>query len=373
MTSNWTDLDPGAGDVAACTTAKQWTDAQLTDLTNAQTTVSTILQDLDDSWTGDSATAFRSRLEVFRTRLEDSAQAMEAAGKAILAYGDAVAEIARNAEPLRSDLAAAQAALNGIFDDVTFDRYTNDGAGSRFTAEQQALKDANAAATALQALADERRETDKILATALATTASIAWDAFDGTIDPVTGTKRDATNEQIMDLFEHFRTGDERGEVLTDDDIFVRKLKTSEHIEAVRERVLAALHSGALTPQDPEFFDRSISDNPGVLFNDLVINIPSLLVTGTIPNDIFSGQNMPETFLGSYGLEVRAGEPREDGSVDVTYVINNDTSIDSATRIPGTGGAHIPGVYEAMSDANARNAEWATHHQTIVWTETVHP
>jgi hypothetical protein len=62
VTRNWKDLDPGAGDVSACATAKQWTDAQLTDLTNAQATVSTILRDLDDSWTGASATAFRARL-----------------------------------------------------------------------------------------------------------------------------------------------------------------------------------------------------------------------------------------------------------------------------------------------------------------------
>lgn len=373
MTSNWTDLDPGAGDTAACATAKQWTDAQLADLVNAQTTVSAILRDLDVSWTGDSATAFRSRLEVFRTRLEDSSEAMETAGKAIIAYGDTVEEIARKAEPLKSDLAAAQAALNGIFDDVTFDRYTNDGAGSRFTAEQKALEDASAATTSLQALAADRRAADLQLATALATAASIAWDALDCTVDPITGTRRDATNEQVLDLFEHFRTGDERGAVLTDDDLFVRTLRNSEHIESVREQVLAALRSGALTSQQPEFFDRSVSDNPAVLFNDLAINIPSLLVTGTIPNDIFGLQNMPETFLGSYGLEVRAGEPRPDGGVDVTYVINNDTSIDSGTRLPGTGGLHIPGVYEAMTESNARTGQWATHHQTIVWTETVHP
>ncbi|MGJ0389812.1 WXG100 family type VII secretion target [Microbacterium sp. CGR1] len=372
MTGNWTDLDPGAGDTSACATAKEWTDAQLTDLTNAQTTVTTILRDLDNSWIGDSATAFRSRLEVFRKRLEDSAQAMETAGKAILAYGDAVEEIARKAEPLKSDLAAAQATLNGIFDDVTFDRYTNDGAGSRFTAEQQARKDANTAAAALQGLADDRRDADLQVAAALATTASIAWDALDGTIDPITGTKRDATNEQVMDLFEHFRTGDERGEVLTDDDIFVRKLKTSEHIQSVREQVLQDLRNGVLAPDSPGVYDRRISDKPQVLLGDLG-NFSSLVLTGTIPNDLLSWQNMPESFLGSYGLEVRAGAPQTDGGVEVTFVINNDTSIDSATRIPGTGGAHIPGPFEAMSEANARNGEWATHHQTIVWTEKVYP
>lgn len=255
---------------------------------------------------------------------------------------------------------------------MAFDRYTNEGAGSRFTAEQQALKDANTAATALQGLANDRRDADLQLATALATAASVAWDALDGTVDPVTGTKRDAINEQVMDLFEHFRTGDERGEVLTDDDIFVRTSKNSEHIESVRNQVLRDLRSGVLTPEDPETFDRRISDKPQVLVGDIG-NFSSLLLTGTIPNDFLSGQNMPESFLGSYGLEVSARQPRPDGGIDVTYVINNDTSIDSFTRIPGTGGAHVPGPFEAMSEANARTGEWATRRQTIVWTETVYP
>ena len=103
------------------------------------------------------------------------------------------------------------------------------------------------------------------------------------------------------------------------------------------------------------------------------INVLSVRSTGPVADAVLGGQNLPESFLGSYTLEVRAGEPRPDGGVEVTYVINNDTSIDSATRIPGTGGAHIPGVFEAMSEANAKDGLWATHHQTIVWTETVYP
>ena len=298
---------------------------------------------------------------------------MEAAAKAVIVYGDTVGEIARRAEPLISDLEAADAALNGIFDDVVFDRYTAEGAGSRFQAEQKARADAEEAVTALKELAAERRDADLRLATALAAAASVAWDDLDCTVDPVTGTRRDATNDRVMDLFEHFRTGDERGAVLTDDDIFVQTLMRSEHIEAVRQRILADLRSGALTAQDPGFYDRSISDNLGVLANDLLINIPSVFVTGAIPNNLLSGQNLPETFLGSYTLETRVGEPHFDGSVDVTYLINNDTSIESFTRIPLSGGGHIPGPYEVLSDANARNGEWSTHHQLIVWTERVHP
>lgn len=372
MTTNWIDLDPGAGDTAACGPAKSWTDAQSTDLIDARTAVERILRDLDESWTGESASAFRTRMERFRTRLDDSAQAMETAGRAIIAYGDTVADIARRAEPLKSDLEAAEAILNGILDYVTFDRYTTQGAGGRFIAEQKARADAEAAAMSLRALAAERRQADLVLARALASAASVAWDDLDASADPITGTRRDAAKDRVMDLFEHFRTGDERGAVLMDDDIFVQTLMKSDHIAAVRNQVLDDLRSGALDVDTPGHFNRVISNNLGVLFADAMA-ISSSPMTGTIPDELLGGQNLPQTFLGSYILEVRAGEPRSDGGVEVTYVIDNDTSIDSATRIPGTGGAHVPGAFEAMTDANANNGEWATHHQTIVWTETVYP
>lgn len=372
MTANWIDLDPGAGDTAACGPAKSWTDTQSADLIDARTAVERILRDLDESWTGESASAFRARMERFRTRLDDSTQAMETAGKATIAYGDTVADIARRAEPLKSTLAAAEATLNGILDYVTFDRYTTQGAGGRFVAEQKARADAEAAVTALRALAAERRDADLALARTLAAAASLAWDDLDASADPISGTRRDAARDRVMDLFEHFRTGDERGEVLTDDDVFVQTLMESDHIAAVRGEVLKNLRSGDLNSQEAMRNDRGISNDLGVLLTD-AMNISSGTMTGTIPNDLLGGQNLPQTFLGSYILEVRAGEPRSDGGVEVTYLIDNDTSIDSFTRIPGTGGRHMPGAYEAMTEANVSNGEWATHHQTIVWTETVYP
>lgn len=279
MTANWTDLDPGAGDPARCATAKAWIDRQLIDLANAQTTVSTILRDLDGAWTGQSATAFRARLEEFRTRLEDSIEAMTSARKAIITYGDALADIARRAEPLRQDLAAAQAALSGVLNDSSY------GGGSEmpFDAEQQALSDASAAASALKKLGFDRQGADQSLAVALATAASTGWGGLDCSIDPVTGVRRDAANEQVMDLFEHFRSGDERGAVLTDDDIFVQTLMHSAHIAAVRELVLEDLRSNKLTPQAPRFYDRAISDNPWVLGAD-AINVLSSTMTGTVPD-----------------------------------------------------------------------------------------
>lgn len=43
---------------------------------------------------------------------------------------------------------------------------------------------------------------------------------------------------------------------------------------------------------------------------------------------------------------------------------------DSFTRIPGTGGAHLP-WYESLNDANRDYGTWADSTQTFVWTETI--
>ncbi|WP_336642856.1 putative T7SS-secreted protein [Microbacterium sp. MMO-113] len=223
MTVHWTDRDPGAGDTAAFATAIAWADAQLVDLANAQDVVSTILRDLDDAWSGRAADAFRTRLEDFHSRLDDSTDAMTTARKSIITYRDAVAEISRLAEPLKEELAASQAALSGVMNDASF----GGEPGDRFAAEQEARAAASTAATALKKLAVDRQAADSDLAVSLATAASLGWGDLDCTTDPVPGTRRDATNDRVMDLFEHFRTGDERGAVLTDNDIFVQTLMRS--------------------------------------------------------------------------------------------------------------------------------------------------
>ncbi|KYJ98050.1 hypothetical protein [Microbacterium sp. CH1] len=143
----------------------------------------------------------------------------------------------------------------------------------------------------------------------------------------------------------------------------------SDHINGARVRVLDALRSGDLAADgEPLDLNRVISHNPAVLVQD-----GFNAVTSGFPSPLLDRQNLPESFLGSYELEVHAGESQPDGGVPVTYVINNDTTIDSATRIPGTGGAHVPFVEAAMTSAYASNGGFAPQHQTIVWTETVYP
>lgn len=372
MSSNWVRLDPGAGDVGSCGLGARWAELQASDLTDAQATVSTILRDLDASWTGASADAFRGRVAGLRRDLEDSAEAMVAARRAVIQYGDAVAEIAKRADPLKQDLAAAQLILDIVSEEKVFD---NDAAGveHRFQAKQQATIDSENARDALAALARDRDTADQQLASLLARVASAAWTGLRCVAEGPEGSRRDRANTRVMEMLGQFWKGDlGRGVVLGTEDPLVAVLMNSDHIEGVRERVLADLRSGTLTAAEEESYDRSISNNPSVLIRDGV-NLATSSMSGPVADFHLGGQNLPESFLGSYSLQVFADEPRADGRVEVTYVIDNDTTIDSATRIPGTGGSHLPITHPAMLAAEAASGEWASQHQTIVWTETVLP
>ncbi|WP_217584095.1 hypothetical protein [Microbacterium sp. GbtcB4] len=366
---NWTRFDPGAGDLTACDRAKQWTDSQASGLADARSAVSAILRDLDDIWTGESADAFRARILEFHDRLEASEEAMRIAGKGILAYADTVAEIARRAAPLKHRLEAAELILNGVHSETLFGT-DPEGLARRFDAEQQATIDAQDAADELARLADAREKADQVLAALLARTASEAWGALDCTASPSGKSPRELANGRVGDLLSDFLSGRDgaSGVVLGPDDPFVATLMHSDHINGARTEVVDALRSGRLVEGGiPLYYDRVISDNPWVLVQD-GFNV----FTSGVPSSLLGGQNLPESLLGSYELEVHAGESQPDGGVAVTYIINNDTTIDSATRIPGTGGAHVPLVEAAMTSAYASHGEFAPQHQTIVWTETVY-
>lgn len=371
MPSNWTRSDPGAGDVGACALGARWAELQASDLSDAQAAVTAILRDFDTSWTGESADAFRGRAAGLRRDLEESAEAMDAARKAVVEYGDVVAEIAARAERLKQDLAAAQLILDMVSEGRLFD---NDAAGMehRLQAEQQAKKDAEIATGALADLAEERATADQTLASLLGRVASAAWGGLRCVAESPEGSRRDRANTRVMEMLGQFWKGNlGRGAVIGGDDPFVSMLMRSDHIVSARERVLADLRSGTLTAEEEESYDRVISNNSSVLVGDGV-NLAASGMSGPIADFHLGGQNLPESFLGSYSLQVFADEPRSDGSVEVTYVIKNDTTIDSATRIPGTGGRHLPIVHPSMLAAEADSGEWASQHQVIVWTETVY-
>lgn len=374
MPSNWTRSDPGAGDVGSCGLAARWAELRASDLSDARAAVTTILRDLDASWTGESADAFRGRAAGLRHDLEDSAEAMDDARKAVIEYGDVVDEIAARAEPLKQDLAAAQLILDVVSEGALFD---NDAAGMehRLQAERQATIDARTATAALAELAEDRATADQTLASLLGRVASAAWGGLRCVTESPQGSRRDKANRRVMEMLGQFWKGDlGRGVALGPDDPFVSTFMRSDHIESVREQVLADLRSGkfSLNTDTGMDYNREISNNFSILINDGV-NLATSSMSGPVADFYLGDRNLPESFLGSYTLRVFADDSLIDGSVDVTYVINNDTTIDSATRIPGTGGGHLPIVHPSMLAAEADSGEWASQHQTIVWTETVYP
>ncbi|MFJ4175450.1 hypothetical protein [Microbacterium sp. NPDC089696] len=161
--------------------------------------------------------------------------------------------------------------------------------------------------------------------------------------------------------------------MLASNDPFVSILMRSDHVNAVRQRGLADLRSGELSSGvNGRPYDRDISNNGFVLLND-VINVLSSPLSGPADPDSLHARNLPESFLVSYHLDVFASEPAPDGAVEVTYVINNDTTTDSLTRIPMSGGAHLPVASSALLSAEADSGDWASQHQTIAWPEKVYP
>ncbi|MCD2498019.1 hypothetical protein [Microbacterium nymphoidis] len=84
-------------------------------------------------------------------------------------------------------------------------------------------------------------------------------------------------------------------------------------------------------------------------------------------------ENLPESMLGSYEVRYYADAPAADGSVTITYVVTNETSVDSGTRIPLTGGQHVPIVYDVLTELGETNGSFRTQQQMIVWSERIYP
>lgn len=373
---HWTEFDPGKGDLAVCTTAKAWIDDQVEQLVSASEKLTTMLTTLEDSWSGQSADGFRERATSLKTAMTDSVETLQAAGTAINTYNDEVADIATKAEAFLTLLDGARSILNGAYDDILGLSPTAPATQQEWQDTQNtAIANVKSATDGLAELAGRRWEADSALTNALARLSSAAWGDLDCSAPTETGPQRDLANDRVFDLLEAFRTGKgPRGFVLGPDDPFVTTLMQSEHIWGVRAQVLEDLRSGNLDlyrSDDGVQFPRIISNNIFVLGND-INNVERLIWRGPIADLLLRRDNLPESFLGSYSLGVYAGEPAADGGVTVTYVINNDTTIDSATRIPGTGGLHVP-LYDAMVDANRNDGSWQDHHQTITWTETIYP
>jgi uncharacterized protein YukE len=376
VSANWTVRYPDAGDMSAIRAAAAWCEQQILDLEGIDTAASNVLSTVDEIWQGGAATQFSVALLALRARANDSRETLHSAARALAVYADTVNEICREATPLRAALAGAEAAVTGgQLPARSFDAYM-----AGLPRAMSIMRSANAG---LQDLAERRSNADQDLARSLVVVASEAWSTIGDAprISPE-GYERDQANADVRWLLGTWVGGGQRAFVLGQHDAFVRRIQQSDYIGEFRHQVLEDIRNGQLRigyfdDTGDGFRDPSragwhgISNNPLRLLTDIGVTIGAATTPRWMDVPV-EFENLPDTFLGSYGIRCYVDEPAPDGSVMVTYVIENATTIDSATRIPVLGG-HVPGLYELLNHERDHGGNFEDQEQMIVWTEKVYP
>jgi uncharacterized protein YukE len=376
----WTAVDPGAGDLTVARAAATWCNGQIIDLEAIESAMGSILTGVGDGWAGEAADEFARAVSSLRARASDSRETLHVASKAYTGYADTVDQIAREAVPLREALSVAQGVVKGGA--VTF------RSEQEWQAQFQAVLDANrvieTTTAALVDLAERRAEADAVLARTLVVEASEAWSL---TVPLPSGVSeqfdRQHANAQVWSLLGHWASGDETAFVLGQEDPFVDRFRQSAFIRELRENVRRDFQDGTLSTgfidrsgagvrEPSDWVRRLISNDVGVLLKDGVAVGTALLHDPQ--RDLHPGfENLPESMLGSYEVRYYADDPAPDGSVTITYVVTNETSVDSGTRVPLTGGQHVPIVYDVLTELGETNGSFRTQQQMIVWSERVYP
>ncbi len=379
MGANWSAHYPDSGDMSAVRAAAAWCDQQIVDVEGIDTVAAGVLDTRDDFWRGCAADEFSAALSRLRTRADDSRETLYAASKALKVYADLVDEIALEAPPFRAALASAQASFTG--GRIAARRFAD------YQAEvhraYQTIENANAG---LAALAARRDKADRALARSLLLGASESWSSIANvpasSPEVPAWLQRKRANEDTWQLLGSWIAGDKQAYVLGQQDAFTQRIQQSDYIREQRERILDDLRKGTLRTgyidrngdglRDPsDAIWHSVSNDPLRLITDVGV-VLGVIGTSDRADVPVRFENFPDTFLGSYLLNFFVEEPGLDGSVLITYIVENDTSIDSATRIPVVGG-HVPGVYHWMTHENEVGGGFETEHQLIVWTERVFP
>ncbi|WP_402840062.1 hypothetical protein [Microbacterium sp. GXS0129] len=345
MGANWSAHYPDSGDMSAVRAAAAWCDQQIVDVEGIDTVAAGVLDTRDDFWRGCAADEFSAALSRLRTRADDSRETLYAASKALKVYADLVDEIALEAPPFRAALASAQASFTG--GRIAARRFADYQAEVRRA--YQTIENANAG---LAALATRRDKADRALARSLLLGASESWSSIAHT--PASSPEvpawlqRKRANEDTWQLLGSWIAGDKQAYVLGQQDAFTQRIQQSDYIREQRERILDDLRQGRLSAG---YIDRNgdgLRDPSDAIWHG-VSNDPLRLITdvGTVLGVVGTSdradvpirfENLPDTFLGSYLLNFFVEEPGVDGSVLITYIVENDTTIDSATRIPVLGG-----------------------------------
>lgn len=157
-------------------------------------------------------------------------------------------------------------------------------------------------------------------------------------------------------------SGDSAASSFLDGDPFTLGIQSSGHLTSVRDAIAAKLAAGDVTAgQTLTVADRDLGADPLTLGADFLT-----VATGSV----LSG-NLPEAFIGSFALSATVDAVNPDGSAIITYSAANDTTVESASRIPVVGGEFPWGPSLHMLRDNT--GLFQNRAQVISWTEVVKP
>ena len=357
----WTYENPGAGTVAVFETVKTWLVDTKTGLSDAWDDLDTVVKSLEQAWTGSGANAFSGEIGRCMKALRETEDAVAVVETATGAYVSTVEEIKNEARKSIEDRNAAHMILSKTDLDSSANPPSADEVARRQREYDDALVDFSDAVGKLDGLAEQREAADRAFAGTVMEEMSVLWgDVSFQNYYGGNDAYRESANDTVWQLFDEFRSGEgNRTRFLDADEDFTKWLRQSGHVNEARLEIRDRIIAGTLGAGDVNFYNRSVSDNPMILLGDGV-NVVSGGNAG----------NLPETFLGSYNLTYTVESIDQYGNATVTYRIENNTTIDSMTRIPGTNGKHI-WPYEELIEENEQAGRWEKLHQTIVWTEII--
>ncbi len=352
----WTDEDPGAGDMAVLEEYVTWITARITEWDFTAGELRKAQGALPGYWTGLAAQTAQFALTANITAATESEETLQTAKTAIRTYIDAVNEIKNQARKLIEDREAARLAVNKQYTDAS-SRPTDDEVAQRDKERATAQKAFSDAVSGLRNLADERQAADTALERSVLSEVSSNWSYYDGGGNKDPYIQKQYATLTVLQMLQAFFSGEgPRDRFFLDGHPFLERLKDSEFIQSKYNGVKEKLLDGRLVTGQTELGDRAVSGSAPTMLGDAI-------------NSATAGHfgNLPESFLGSYNMSYTVDSIDAAGNAKVTFTIYNETTRESFARSPG--GGYLP-YKDAIDEANKEKGTYDNMDQTIIWTET---
>ncbi len=356
----WTDEDPGAGDMSGLEEYVTWISVRITEWDFTAGELRKAQGAIPGYWTGVAAQAAQLALTANITAATESEETLQTAKTAIKTYIDAVNEIKNQARKLIEDRGEALLAVNKQYTDSSSHPPSDDEVAQRAkerATAQQSLSDAEAG---LRNLADERQTADTALERGVLTEVSSNWAYYDGGGKGDPYWQKQYANATVIQMLRDFFSGKgPRDRFFLDGHPFLERLKDSEFLKSKYNGIKEQLLDGRLVAGQTGLGDRSVSGDAGTFVGD-----------GFNGASVGQFGNLPESFLGSYSLSYTVDSIDSAGNAKVTFTIYNETTRESFARNPlPFGGDYLP-YKDDIDEANKENGMYDNMDQTIIWTES---